>query len=133
LNIYFHSQISLLCRFIRLGNPQMKLLSLKIIRSFALKSSVGSAVIMSNEFIETTDTVLSEPQSYPEKLIILQTLLCVISKSEQSVSKIKNSSLNRKLKDHISNIQLLMESVDTAEVEQIYELSIMLKNALYNN
>ncbi|KAG5675009.1 hypothetical protein PVAND_004949 [Polypedilum vanderplanki] len=127
-------QISLLCRLVRSGNLQMKLNSLEIIRNFSLNSSVGNVLLISNEFTETIDAILSEPKSYKEKLFVLQTLLCMISKSEQSVSKIKNSSLNRKLKDHIENIQFMMESADNnTEMNQIYGLSLMLKNVLFDN
>lgn len=121
----------MLCRMIRIGNAQIKSHSLKIIRNFSMKSSVGFVVLMSDDFIETIDSVLLTAENYGEKMIIFQTLLSSVVKSEQSRSKLKNSSLNRKLKDHISKIQELMEATDNAEVDQLYDLSSVLSKLLY--
>ena len=119
------SQISQLCRLIRTDDKEVRNTALKIIRNFSMVSSAGFAVLLSNDFMETIDTILSdECKNLNEKLLILQTLLCIASKSEQMRSKLKNSPFSRKFKDNLMSLETLGDDV-------ILSLTKMLNEILY--
>lgn len=90
-----------------------------------MKSSVGFVVLHSNDFMETVDIVLNGKNSF-EKQLILQTLLSIATMSEQMRSKLKNSALNRKLKDQLTKLKLT-----DGQHSQIYSLTSILSDILY--
>lgn len=117
----------MLCRLIRIGDEKIGNISLKIIRNFSMKSTVGYVVLLSSDFMETVNMILSyDGQNSFEKMLILQTLLSIATMSEQMRSKLKNSSLNRKLKDQLSALQLM-----NGEQVQVYNLTTLLIDILY--
>jgi hypothetical protein len=112
---------------IRLGDADIGNVALKTIRNFAMKSSIGYVVLASNDFMETVDAIFIENGGdSAAKLLILQTLLSIASTTEQMRSKLKNSSLNRKLKDQLSFLQNIGD-----ENCQVLSLSAMLSDILY--
>lgn len=112
---------------IRTGDERIGNVALKTIRNFSMKSSVGYVVLLSKDFLETVDTILScDCKNSLEKMLILQTLLSIAATSEQMRSKMKNSSLNRKLKDQLAALQLT-----DGEHVQVYNLITMLSDILY--
>lgn len=90
-----------------------------------MKSALGYAMLQSNDFMETVNNILDDEwKNEAEKLLILQTLLSLASKSEQMRSKLKNSSFNRKLKDYLTTLKV-------NENHQIFNLTSMLSDILY--
>lgn len=91
----------------------------------SIKSSLGYAVLQSNDFMETVNNILdNEWKNEHEKLLILQTLLSLASKSEQMRSKLKNSSFNRKLKEYLASLK------ENGNVK-MFNLTSMLSDILY--
>lgn len=125
------SHISLFCRLIRLGNLVIKSIALKIIRNISLKASIGFVVLLSDDFKETVDDILTNKGTIDEKILIVQTLLSISSKCEQMKSKMKNSSLNRKLKDHLELMRADSQNLTKPENIQLYNLTEMLDQLLY--
>lgn len=115
----------------RLGNAAIKRLSLVIIRNFSTKGPIGSILLNSEDFKQTADAILSDSTDADEKSLILQTLLSIVSKGEQSKAKLKNSSLNRKLKDQLAVMQSDSKFQAIPENQIILNLTTMLNNALY--
>lgn len=66
-----------------------------------------------------------------EKLIILQTLLSITSKGDQLISKLKNSSLNRKLKEQLTLMRADAKFQSNPENTKILNLTAMLSQILY--
>ncbi|CAO1330837.1 unnamed protein product [Diamesa serratosioi] len=124
------SHISLFCRLIRLGNPIIKSITLKIIRNVSLKASIGFVILMSDDYKDTVDDVLNNKGPVDEKILVIETLLSISSKCEQMKSKIKNSSLNRKLKDHFAIMKADSQNLKP-EIIQLYNLTEMLNQLLY--
>ncbi|KAL7040525.1 hypothetical protein ACKWTF_000425 [Chironomus riparius] len=124
-------QISLLCRVVRIGNQSMKSSALKIIRNLSINSSLGYIVLVSDDFMQTIDSILLDDESKDDKLLILQTLLSIASKSEQSRSKLKNSSFNRKLKEHLVAMEFVLQNTNDSGIVPLYNLTLMLKDVLY--
>lgn len=90
-----------------------------------MKSHHGYAILQSNDFLETVSSILcNDGKNENEKILILQTLLGLASKSEQMRSKLKNSSFSRKLKDYLVSMQV-------NENLQIFNLTTMLSDILY--
>lgn len=126
-----YSRISLLCRLHRLGNSAIQKLSLVIIRNFSLKASIGHVLVNSDDFKHTVDAVLLEPCDSHEKILVLETLMSVASKTEQLKSKLKNSSLNRKLKEQLRIMQSDAQFQSNPENVKILHLTSMLSLYLY--
>ena len=124
------SHITLFCRLIRLGNPMIKTITLKIIRNVSMKESIGFVILLSEDFKDTVDDVLSNKSYIEEKILVIQTLLSICSKCEQMKSKIKNSSLNRKLKDHLAIMKADSQNLMNENI-QLYNLTEMLNQLLY--
>lgn len=101
------------------------------IRNYSLKVSIGHVLLSSDDFQQTVNSVLTESGDAGEKLLILQTLLNIASKSDQLKSKLKNSSLNRKLKDQLTIMQSDAQFKANPENEQIMNLTTMLNQILY--
>jgi hypothetical protein len=125
------SYISVLCRLYRIGNATIKQISLRIIRNFSIKSSIGVVLLNSKDFRQTVDTILTDSTDIQEKFIILHTLLSIASKSEQLKAKLKNSSLNRKLKDQLAVMQSEIKCESNPEHVKNMELTQMLLHVLY--
>lgn len=106
-------------------------MSLVIIRNFSLKGSIGFVLISSEDFKQTVDTILTDSNDTQEKFIILQTLLGIASKSEQLKAKLKNSSLNRKLKDQLTMMQSEAKCQSNLECVENMQLTYMLLHVLY--
>ncbi|XP_070500682.1 protein rotatin homolog [Chironomus tepperi] len=121
-------QISLLCRIVRIGNQSMKSSALKIIRNLTMKASLGYVALVSDDFMHTLDLILSDDGNKDDKVFILQTLLSISSKSEQSRAKLKNSSFNRKLREHLTAMEFALKNKDDSG---LYNLTSMLKDVLY--
>lgn len=101
------------------------------IRNFSQKSSIGHILLNSDDFKQTVDAILMDSSDIQEKLIILQTLLSIASKGEQLKSKLKNSSLNRKLKDQLAIMQADAQFQSDPENMKVLNLTIMLSQLLY--
>jgi hypothetical protein len=120
-----------LCRLFRLGNSAIKRTSLFIIRNFSIKASIGFVLLSSDDFKQIVDSILTESTDIQEKLIILQALLGIASKSEQLKAKLKNSSLNRKLKDQLTMMESEMKCQSNPEYIKTLQLTHMLYHVLY--
>lgn len=127
-----HRQISLLCRVVRIGNQSMKSSALKIIRNLSMNSSLGYVVLVSDDFLQTTDSILVDDGNKDDKLFIIQTLLSIASKNEQSRSKLKNSSFNRKLKETLVSMAFVLHTSNNSELNTLFNLTSMLKDVLYS-
>lgn len=127
----FFSQVSLLCRLFRLGNQTIKKQSLVIIRNLSLRSSIGHVLLNSEDFKQTVDLILMGSGETREKILILQTLLSIASKAEQLKAKLKNSSLNRKLKDQLMMMKSDAKFQSNPENDKILNLTTMLSQMLY--
>lgn len=126
--LFFFSHVALLCRLFRNGNSKIKRTSLVVIRNNSLKSWIGNVILNSEDFCQTCYAIL-ESGDAQEMLLILQTLLSIASKSEQLKSKMKNSPLNRKLKDLLSIMQT--QSQLNQENLKILHFANMLNQLLY--
>lgn len=115
----------------RLGNVAIQKLSLVVIRNFSLKASIGFVLLNSDDFKQTVDVVLMESGEPREKLLVLETLLSIASKTEQLKSKLKNSSLNRNLKDQLRVMQSDPKFETNPEHEKVLNLTKMLSQFLY--
>lgn len=115
----------------RLGNSVIKRIALSTIRNFSLKSSIGIVLLNSSDFNQTIDAILVDSGDAQEKLLILQTLLSLASKGDQQLSKLKNSSLNRKLKEQISMMENDAKFQQNPENSAILQLTAMLSQILY--
>jgi hypothetical protein len=125
-------QIALLCRLVRFENASIKLSALKIIRNNTLKSSLGNILLTSNDFFETIDLAMSENVFDENVSLLLQTILCIATKSEQMRSKFKNSSINRKLKDHLNAIKIKHQlNLNESKATPIMNLVEMINEVLY--
>lgn len=90
-----------------------------------MNSSLGYAMLQSNDFMETVSNILDkEWKNENEKLLVIQILLNLASKSEQMRSKLKNSKFNRELRDFMATIRM-------EENLQIFNLTTMLSDILY--
>lgn len=96
-----------------------------------MNSNVGYVVLISDDFMQTIESILLEDGSKEDKMYILQTLLSIASKSEQSRSKLKNSSFNRKLRENIVAMEYVLEHSDDLGLTSLYKLTTMLKEVLY--
>jgi hypothetical protein len=130
--LHFPSNISVLCRLFRIGNARIKKSSLLIIRNFSLRASIGVVLINSEDFRQTVDAILTDSSNIQEKFIILQTLLGIASKTEQLKAKIKNSSLNRKLKEQLTMMEAEAKVKSDEEFAKNVQLIQMLLHVLYN-
>lgn len=101
------------------------------IRNFSLKSSIGVVLLNSDDFNQTVDAILMDSSDAQEKLIILQTLLSIASKGNQHISKLKNSSLNRKLKDQLALMRADAKSQSDPDNLKILNLTAMLSQIMY--
>lgn len=72
-----------------------------------------------------------ESSDAQEKILILQTLLSIASNSEQLKAKLKNSSLNRKLKEQLSVMQSDAKFQLDPENVKILNLTSMLIQFMY--
>lgn len=116
----------------RNGNVAIRRLSLIIIRNFSNKAPIGSVLLNSDDFKETIDSILLDSKDVKEKSLILQTLLSIGSKGEQHKAKLKNSSLNRKLKDQLNIMQSDTKFQKNPENVTLLHLTNMLNQMLYN-
>jgi len=96
-----------------------------------MNSNVGYVVLISDDFMQTIESILLDDGSKEDKMYILQTLLSIASKSEQSRSKLKNSSFNRKLRENIVAMEYVLEHSDDLGLTSLYKLTTMLKEVLY--
>lgn len=96
-----------------------------------MKASIGVILLSCDDFKQTVDTILCDSNDSQEKFLILQTLLSIASKSEQLKSKLKNSSLNRKLKDSLTLMQTDAKSLNNPENVSNMQLMDMLLHVLY--
>jgi hypothetical protein len=133
LTLYFsiHSHVSLLCRMFRLGNASIRRLSLVIIRNFSLKAPIGNTLLSTDDFKQTVNSIMMDSKDPHEKLLILQTLLSIASKSEQYKAKLKNSSINRTLKDQLAIMQSDSRFQSNPENIKVVNLASMLNQMLY--
>lgn len=102
------------------------------IRNFSLKSSVGSVLLNSEDFSQTVDAVLMESEDVQEKMMVLQTLLSISSKSEQLLAKLKNSSLNRKLKEQLLLMRSDAQFASNPDHSKVLNLALMLSQILHS-
>jgi hypothetical protein len=110
---------------IRVDDKEISKIALKVIRNVSMKSTLGFVMLQSNDFMETVNNILDDEwKSENEKLLVLQTLLSLASKSDQMRSKLKNSSFNRKLRDYLATLKV-------NENLQIFNLTSMLSDILY--
>lgn len=116
----------------RIGNPTIKIISLKVVRNFAIKSSIGHVVMSSEDFKQTVDAILMDSKDSQEKFIILQTLLSIASKSEKSKAKLKNSSFTRKLNEQLAIMQSDPQYSMKPENINVMHLTSMLSRLLSN-
>jgi hypothetical protein len=126
-----YSHISLLCRMFRIGNVAIKRLSLIVLRNFSNKSPIGSILINSEDFRQTVDAILLDSKDVQAKSLILQTLLSIASKGEQFKAKLKNSTLNRQLKDQLTIMQSDSKFQANPENVTLLNLTNMLYQMLY--
>lgn len=96
-----------------------------------MNASIGIVLLASDDFKETVDAILTDEENYDEKHLILQTLLSIASKCEQLKSKLKNSSLNRKLKDQLAMMRANAQFSSNPDQIQIFNLTTMLSEMLY--
>lgn len=115
----------------RLGNRTIRTKSLTVIRNFTMKSSIGHILLSSDDFPHTVETILTDSKDDKEKLLIIQTLLNIAVKSEQSKAKLKNSPLNRKLKDQLKLMQSNSNLPSNPEKFKILQLTNVLVKLLY--
>lgn len=97
-----------------------------------MKPTIAHVLVISDDFKQTVDTILMESEDTQEKFIILQTLLSIASKSEQSKAKLKNSSICRKLKDQLAIMQSDSELPQDRSKVNILNLTSMLSRLLNN-
>lgn len=103
-----------------------------IIRNFSLKSSIGHVLLSTEDFKQTVDAILMDSGSAQEKLLILQTLLSMASRSDKLKSNLKNSPLNRKLKDQLLAMESDAKFQENEENVNILSLTRMLSQVLYD-
>lgn len=97
-----------------------------------MNSSLGYVVLVSDDFLQTTDSILVDDGNKDDKLFIIQTLLSIASKNEQSRSKLKNSSFNRKLKETLVSMAFVLHTSNNSELNTLFNLTSMLKDVLYS-
>lgn len=115
----------------RLGNPVIQKQAMVIIRNFSLRSSIGFVLLNSEDFKQTVDVILMESCDAREKILVLETLLSIASQADKLLSKLKNSSLNRKLKDHLRIMDSDLQFQSDPENMKVLHLSRKLSKLLY--
>lgn len=116
--------MSLLCRIVRNGNPEIRLHCLSAIKKLSTKKNASIALVNSEHFKEVAESLLTSSNgNLHEKIYILQSLLSIAQTSESHRAKIKNSPWNRKLKDHLGEVQSKSKHLESAEEVQIHRLA----------
>lgn len=106
---------------------------MRVIRNSSTKTSIGVVLLNSEDFRNTVDAILTDTADGEEKSLVLQTLLSVGGQSEQCRAKLKNSPLNRKLKDQLSSMREDPRLPRTPSFVSIYNLADMLRTLLDHN
>lgn len=96
-----------------------------------MTSSIGVTLINSEDFRHTVDFILEDSTDLKQKMIILETLLSLASKSEQLKAKMKHSAMNRKLKYQLQVMQSDSKFTSNPENVKILHLTSMLHHVLY--
>jgi hypothetical protein len=124
--------MSLLCRIVRNGNQEIKSICLSTIKRLSSNKSAGLVLINSEHFKQVSDDLLnSDSENLNEKTYILQSLLSISLQSDAHRAKIKNSSWNRKLKEHLNEIQIQSRNSNNVEVNTLSKLAKALDSVLY--
>lgn len=127
---FIHRHVSEFCRIIRVGNPSIRASALRVIRNASRSPSVSVVLLNSDEFKSLVNDIITFPAINQEKSLILQTLLSVGGHSEQGKAKLKNSPLNRKLKDQLDQMRLDPSLPRSDSFACVFNLAEMLRALL---